>query len=81
MDARTKEPAPVNPASPVKAETFRAHFTRYWQLYAMLLLPVVYFILFKYVPMLAMSSRSAATGRDLARMARNGSAFGILKNS
>ena len=51
MDARTKEPAPVNPASPVKAETFRAHFTRYWQLYAMLLLPVVYFILFKYVPM------------------------------
>lgn len=27
------------------------HLRRYWQLYAMLLVPVVYFILFKYVPM------------------------------
>lgn len=27
------------------------HFRRYWQLYAMLLVPVLYFILFKYVPM------------------------------
>ena len=35
-----------------RKETFRAHFSRYWQLYAMLLLPVVYFIIFKYIPML-----------------------------
>ena len=27
------------------------HFRRYWQLYAMMVLPVFYFILFKYVPM------------------------------
>ena len=28
-----------------------AHFARYWQLYAMMALPLVYFILFKYVPL------------------------------
>lgn len=32
-------------------QSFRRHLRRYWQLYAMLLLPVVYFIIFKYVPM------------------------------
>jgi putative aldouronate transport system permease protein len=29
----------------------RMHFKRYWTLYAMLLLPITYFIIFKYVPM------------------------------
>lgn len=32
-------------------QPFGQHFRRYWQLYAMLLLPLLYFILFKYVPM------------------------------
>lgn len=32
-------------------QPFSRHFRRYWQLYAMLLLPVMYFVLFKYVPM------------------------------
>lgn len=32
-------------------QPFGQHFRRYWQLYAMLLLPLIYFILFKYVPM------------------------------
>lgn len=29
----------------------RMHFKRYWTLYAMLLLPITYFIIFKYIPM------------------------------
>ncbi len=32
-------------------ESMQKHIRRYWQLYAMLLLPVVYFIIFKYIPM------------------------------
>jgi putative aldouronate transport system permease protein len=31
--------------------TTAAHFARYWQLYAMMALPLAYFILFKYVPL------------------------------
>ena len=34
-----------------KKETFRAHFHKYWSLYAMMILPMAYFILFKYLPM------------------------------
>lgn len=34
-----------------RKEPFKSHFRRYWQLYAMMVLPVFYFILFKYVPM------------------------------
>ncbi|QUI22314.1 sugar ABC transporter permease [Vallitalea pronyensis] len=30
---------------------FKRHFKRYWQLYAMMALPIIYFIVFKYVPM------------------------------
>lgn len=33
-------------------ETFKRHFKKYWQLYAMMILPIIYFIVFKYVPML-----------------------------
>jgi putative aldouronate transport system permease protein len=40
--------APRAPRAPRSAA--RAHVTRYWQLYAMMVLPLVYFILFKYVP-------------------------------
>lgn len=29
----------------------KSHFSRYWQLYVMLILPVIYFVLFKYVAM------------------------------
>ena len=32
-------------------EPMKRHIKKYWQLYAMLLLPVIYFVLFKYVPM------------------------------
>ena len=35
----------------VKKTTFRHYMGRYWQFYAMMLLPLAYFILFKYVPM------------------------------
>ena len=34
-----------------RREPFRVHFLRYWQLYAMMFLPVLYFVIFKYVPM------------------------------
>lgn len=35
-----------------KQENYRQkHFKRYWQLYAMMVLPVIYFIVFKYIPM------------------------------
>ena len=32
--------------------SFRKYMGRYWQLYAIMLVPVCYFLLFKYVPML-----------------------------
>ncbi len=35
----------------LRKEPFPSHFKRYWQLYLMMLLPVIYFIIFKYVPM------------------------------
>ena len=36
----------------VHKTTFKHYMGRYWQFYAMMLLPLCYFILFKYVPML-----------------------------
>ena len=33
-------------------EPFKRHFKKYWQLYVMMALPIVYFIVFKYIPML-----------------------------
>lgn len=35
----------------LRKEPFPSHFKRYWQLYLMMMLPVIYFIIFKYVPM------------------------------
>lgn len=37
--------------SPSERKTGRSHLRRYWQLYALMLLPVAYFIIFKYLPM------------------------------
>lgn len=31
--------------------SLKRHFRRYWQLYAMMVLPILYFIIFKYIPM------------------------------
>ena len=31
--------------------SLKRHFRRYWQLYAMMILPILYFIIFKYIPM------------------------------
>lgn len=31
--------------------SLKRHMKRYWQLYAMMLLPIIYFIIFKYIPM------------------------------
>jgi len=33
-------------------ETNKSHFKRYWQLYAMMAIPLVYLVIFKYMPML-----------------------------
>lgn len=38
-------------AVPVRREKLSNHFRRYWQLYAMMILPLAYFILFKYAPL------------------------------
>ena len=38
-------------AKAAKRKAFRKHLKRYWVLYAMLVLPVAYYIVFKYVPM------------------------------
>lgn len=32
--------------------TFKRHIKRYWELYAMMAIPILYFIIFKYIPML-----------------------------
>ena len=36
---------------PVKKINYKAYFKRYWQLYALLFLPMLYLLIFKYVPM------------------------------
>ncbi len=33
-------------------EPLKRHMKKYWQLYAMMILPIIYFIVFKYIPML-----------------------------
>ena len=50
--ARKDNKVVINGVSMNRCEPFSAHFQRYWQLYAMLLLPVIYFVIFKYVPMI-----------------------------
>ena len=36
---------------PFSLQEFGTYFKRYWQLYLLLFLPMVYFAIFKYVPM------------------------------
>ncbi len=38
-------------AQKTRSEKFKIYFKRYWQLYAMLALPVIYLLIFKYMPM------------------------------
>lgn len=37
--------------APLEKEPWRSHFRRYWQLYIMMVVPLGYFIIFKYIPM------------------------------
>lgn len=37
---------------PVKKQSFGVYMKRYWQLYLLMLLPLVYLIIFKYIPMI-----------------------------
>ncbi len=36
---------------PAKKSNFKRHFSQYWQIYLMLLVPVVYYVIFRYIPM------------------------------
>lgn len=45
-----KAPAPTL-ANGEKKETLAHHIRKYWQLYAMMLIPVIYYIVFRYIPM------------------------------
>ncbi|GMQ62504.1 ABC transporter permease [Vallitalea maricola] len=48
--ARRKKQNSYDSASLQKSD-FKRHLRRYWQLYAMMVLPLIYFIVFKYIPM------------------------------
>ncbi|MCQ2790387.1 MAG: sugar ABC transporter permease, partial [bacterium] len=32
-------------------ETFSHHFKKYWQYYLLMLIPIIYYIVFRYIPM------------------------------
>ena len=36
---------------PEKKDSLKQHITKYWQLYVMMLIPVIYYIVFRYLPM------------------------------
>lgn len=42
----------TKPAVPQKKKSFGVYMKRYWQLYVLLLLPMIYLLVFKYVPMI-----------------------------
>ncbi len=47
------KPAPqVRLASPQKKKGFAYHMRRYWQLYALMVIPVLYYIIIRYIPMI-----------------------------
>ncbi|QUH30602.1 ABC transporter permease [Vallitalea guaymasensis] len=48
--ARRKKQNSYDSAS-LQKSNFKRHLRRYWQLYAMMVLPLIYFIVFKYIPM------------------------------
>ena len=37
--------------SSVKAKEFKKYMRKYWQFYALLLIPILYYIIFRYIPM------------------------------
>ena len=43
--------ANTKPIKKVKPKFDKAYIKRYWQLYVLLLLPMIYLVIFKYVPM------------------------------
>lgn len=49
MDLRKKQNGDVNVIK--RRSPLQKHLRRYWQLYAMMVLPILYFIIFKYLPM------------------------------
>ena len=49
MDLRKKQNVDVTVTK--RRSPFQKHLRRYWQLYAMMVLPILYFIVFKYLPM------------------------------
>jgi putative aldouronate transport system permease protein len=49
MDLRKKQNEDVNVIK--RRSPLQKHLRRYWQLYAMMILPIIYFIVFKYLPM------------------------------
>lgn len=52
--AKSKETASPNSEQKIKVKTrisWKSSFKKYWQLYLLLLVPIVYFIIFKYGPM------------------------------
>ncbi|WP_313131318.1 ABC transporter permease [Anaerocolumna sp.] len=49
MDLREKQNVDVNVIK--RRSPLQKHIRRYWQLYAMMVLPILYFIIFKYLPM------------------------------
>ena len=52
--AKSKESTIANTEEKIKVKTrisFKTSIKKYWQLYALLLIPIVYFVLFKYGPM------------------------------
>lgn len=50
--AKAKQPQPTHALQPRKPQGLMKTVRRDWQLYSLLLLPVVWFVIFKYVPML-----------------------------
>lgn len=42
---------PAAAAATQPKQSFSKHFKKYWQYYAMMLIPIVYYIIFRYVPM------------------------------
>lgn len=56
------------------------HLKKEWQIYSLLLIPVLYFIIFKYIPMLVILLLSGNIPAESIYLGRNGSAFGTSGN-
>jgi putative aldouronate transport system permease protein len=50
MGAKNKNGAVSAPASP-KKESLSRHMKKYWQLYLLMVVPILYYIIFRYIPM------------------------------